>query len=297
MACCRAAGMAWPLFLIGYLPMLHQTCTMAPASCHALIVRRAATPAPLPQLNGKAVPDFPDLFEEGAEAMDYEASVPGGLQPSPGARGGSAGMGWHGAVVGASRGGSLMLPWWRPFACMPCPHLLPTLHAARSGALACGAEGARVFVIVDTNILLSHLSFLKRTFDDFMGQAMDARWGLRPGVEPEQVAAVGLGCDTGRLLCAPPASRGVLAALNPASALLPARLLQQGGSGSGGGQAGGAVCSHQVGKARGARLRFISVVPNAPQNGRLPWPSPSCLSPLGSSPGPLPLLPAASWTG
>ena len=42
-------------------------------------------PCLLLQLNGKAVPDFPDLYEEGAEAMDYEASLPGGLQPSPGA--------------------------------------------------------------------------------------------------------------------------------------------------------------------------------------------------------------------
>lgn len=38
------------------------------------------------------------------------------------------------------------------------------------------AAGARVFVVVDTNILLSHLNFLERTMNDFAGAATQARW-------------------------------------------------------------------------------------------------------------------------
>lgn len=38
------------------------------------------------------------------------------------------------------------------------------------------AAGARVFVIVDTNILLSHLNYLERTLSDFAGAARQARW-------------------------------------------------------------------------------------------------------------------------
>ena len=64
---------------------------------------------------------------------------------------------------------------------MPCPHLLLAQLAAHLVCCPCGAEGARIFVVVDTNILLSHLSFLRQTFDDFMGQAMEARWGVCQG--------------------------------------------------------------------------------------------------------------------
>lgn len=34
-----------------------------------------------------------------------------------------------------------------------------------------------MFVVVDTNVLISHLALLERTFDGFAGAAVEARWG------------------------------------------------------------------------------------------------------------------------
>lgn len=49
-------------------------------------------------------------------------------------------------------------------------------YCVRIGIMPTHAAGARVFVVVDTNILLSHLNFLERTMNDFAGAATQARW-------------------------------------------------------------------------------------------------------------------------
>ena len=55
----------------------------------------------------------------------------------------------------------------------------PTEPTDRLTALRCAllraAGGAHVFVIVDTNVLLSHLSSTERTLERLVGAALDAR--------------------------------------------------------------------------------------------------------------------------
>lgn len=38
------------------------------------------------------------------------------------------------------------------------------------------ADDVRVYVVVDTNVLMSHLAFVERVFDTFTGAALEARW-------------------------------------------------------------------------------------------------------------------------
>lgn len=172
---------------------------------------------------------------------------------------GGAGGGAHGHRAGRRRrAAGWVAGRRRRCVCARTPRAL----AADAGACcARPAEGARLFVVVDTNVLMSHIDSVTKTLEEYGAAATQARWGR--GAAHCCCAAGWLGMSRLHPCCphrSPPGPRGLLAAHDVAGALgvggrvavagragalvpcsSPSLLMQRGGEACRGGAAAGAL--------------------------------------------------------